>query len=188
VALAREQEAQLTLEASTERARLDAEALAVRTNLDTAAETERTRAEAEVRSRIALAEEDFEITLRRRRTAESQASEQQIAEAQATAQRLVAEATDESARRVQQATLTVQGLRAQRDRVHADLGALHNALGGLITETARARAAELAATTAPGVPDQSEPVQSEPVQSEPVQAAPVQAGSIQPEESPADGG
>jgi cell division septum initiation protein DivIVA len=161
VALAREQEAQLTREASVERDRLDAEALAVRTGLDAESLARRTALEEEVHARIAVAEEDFEITLRRRRTAEAERSEQQLAQAQATAQRLIDEAGAESARRVQAASDTVAALRGQRDRVQADLTVLHDALAALIADAASRRADDAGSADA-GLPTDEAPADAHP--------------------------
>jgi hypothetical protein len=80
-------------------------------------------AEKAVADRLATAEQDFEITLRARRTAaEQQAAADQTA-AQAAADKLIAEARDRAA-----------ALAAAQARTHQELRELHAKLGKVIDD------------------------------------------------------
>ena len=100
-------EQRLTREAQAERDRLDSDSLAMR----------------------ARAEEDFEITLRARRTAEATAIEAERAEAHANAAQLIAQAQQRAEELVAEATEEVRRLHEHRDETHAALRALHGRLG-----------------------------------------------------------
>ena len=111
---------------------LYAEAAAARELLDAEGETQR-----------AAVQEDFEITLRARRTAEQQRSTEQleaaeakatqlVSAAQAQANWLVSEARAEAERLTTQARTEVDQLHAHRDNVLTDLSGLHDRLRGVI--------------------------------------------------------
>lgn len=100
-------EQRITREAQAERDRLDSDSLAMR----------------------ARAEEDFEITLRARRTSEAAAIEAERTDAHAHAAQLIDNAVEE-----------VRRLRAQRDETHDALRALHDRLGSAL-DTALAETA-----------------------------------------------
>jgi cell division septum initiation protein DivIVA len=108
------EEDRLTAEADAERNRMDAEHAAERARLD-----------AESVARRKLAEEDFEITLRLRRTAEVEVSERLKAEAEAKAAQMVADAEQE-----------VRRLIGLRDDAQAQLRQLHDRLGEAIEAAA----------------------------------------------------
>lgn len=140
------QEAQLTQEAVAERERLNAESAAERARLE-AETTERIeRLEAEGNARRAAVQEDFEITLRARRTTEQQRSSEQVAAAQTAADQLVADATVKSDQLVADARAEadritayardeVSALHAHRDDVLSNLSGLHERLRTVIDET-----------------------------------------------------
>jgi DivIVA domain-containing protein len=99
-----------TAEADAARLRLDVEASAARESAD--------RLSAE---RIAVAEQDFEITQRLRRTAAEQTHQAELAASRAQAEAMIA-----------QAAARVELLESQRQDVHEHLRSLHAALGAVI--------------------------------------------------------
>lgn len=119
---------QLDEESALERARLDSMHAATRERLDREAEAARQ-----------VAEEDFEIVLRNRRTAERESSDAMIAAAKAEAARVVREAEDHAAELVFNAEVEVRRLHAERDAAHETLKELH-------TKVATAIAVALAPT------------------------------------------
>ena len=106
----RAEEQRLTTEAAAERKRLDAEAKAERERLNDEAREERETLEAESTAKRAQAEEDFEITLRKRRSDEL-----------AESQRIIAEATAKA-----------QEIEEYRAQVHEQLASLHSDLGATV--------------------------------------------------------
>jgi DNA anti-recombination protein RmuC len=108
----RAEEERLSADAGTERERLDRESAEARERL-----------EREVRERCDRAEEDFEITLRSRRSASYAEEEAQRKAAEEHAAQIVADATQE-----------VRQLHAMRDDVHGQLSALHGRLGSALEE------------------------------------------------------
>lgn len=129
---ARNEAARLTEAARAERDRLDAAAAAARlaeeqqvTARLKAAEQEVTArldaAEKAVANRLATAEQDFEITLRARRTAAEQQAALERANVQAAADKLIADARDRAA-----------ALAAEQARTHEQLRELHARLGKVV--------------------------------------------------------
>lgn len=110
VAAARAEAARLVAAANAERERLDAEAAVQRDSVDAAAD-ERRR----------LADEDFEITLRGRRSAAEQQVGTALAEARATAKQIIGSAREEFAE-----------LSEQRTKVRDELRELHARVGSLL--------------------------------------------------------
>jgi colicin import membrane protein len=123
-----------------ERTRLDAESLAAREQAEAASLAERSRLEQESADRITTAEDDFEITLRKRRSDEHAKSEAEIQAAHDEARRLVEQARADAERREHDAADEVARLRGQRDRVQDDLAALHERLAAVMDEAKAARA------------------------------------------------
>jgi hypothetical protein len=103
----------LTRSAEEERTRLNAEAAA-----------ERDRLEAEAQTHRALADEDFELTLRGRRTAAYAEMERERAEAHAEATQLIEDAKAEVLR-----------LAKVRDEAHEHLRNLHDKLASQLEES-----------------------------------------------------
>ncbi len=132
VELARQQEDQLTREAEAVRTRLDAEAEGVRASLDAEAAEVRARLDADSERRRQVADEDFVITLRARRTAEAQTSAEQLAAAQAQADAIVATAQNEARQLTEAAAAEVARMHAEREQTHASLRELHARLGQVI--------------------------------------------------------
>lgn len=131
--------------AAAEQIRADAEGAAAA--LTARAEDERDRLDAESAARRALIDEDFEIALRLRRTAETQADAQRRAESHAESTRLVDDALAESdrlltmaraeaARVTAEATAQVDHLSDLRDRVQADLSVIHTRMGRVLADAA----------------------------------------------------
>lgn len=114
----RTEEAQLTAEAERERARLDADAAAERERLDAASAATR-----------GLAEEDFEITLRTRRTGEYERMRADREQSSADAKRMVAEATATANQLLENAHAEVRALKSLREESYAHLRAFHSHLG-----------------------------------------------------------
>lgn len=110
VTAARAEAARLVAAANAEREKLDAEAAAQRDSVDAAAD-ERRR----------LADEDFEITLRGRRSAAEQQVGTALAEARATAKQIIGSAREEFAE-----------LSEQRTKVRDELRELHARVGSLL--------------------------------------------------------
>jgi cell division septum initiation protein DivIVA len=106
-----------------EEERLSAEAGAERDRLDRESAERREALEKEVRERCARAGEDFEITLRSRRS---------VAYAEEQAQRKAAE--EQAAQLIADATTEMRQLHAMRDDTHAQLTALHDRLGSALSE------------------------------------------------------
>jgi cell division septum initiation protein DivIVA len=121
---ARAEENRVTAESEAARVRMDAEATAERQRLDSAALAHRNQAD-----------EDFEITLRRRRTAELAASAEQQAAAEAEAARIRAQAHAEARQLLDEANSEVRRLHAQRDQAHSHLQELHRTLGAALKKT-----------------------------------------------------
>jgi DivIVA domain-containing protein len=119
----RAEESRLTQEAAAERARLDAAAKADRHRLEIAAADERIRLDAESLTARTQADDDFEITLRARRTAANEAIERERHEAEQAAAALISDAQAE-----------VRRLHTVRDETHATLQSLHGKLGAALTE------------------------------------------------------
>jgi DivIVA domain-containing protein len=122
----RAEEERLTSVATAERERLDAEAAATRAELDEAATAERLRLETASAATRALADEDFELTLRARRTEQYALLREERAVAEDAAATLIADAHDE-----------VTTLHAVRDDAHGRLDTLADELKVALT---RARA------------------------------------------------
>jgi DivIVA domain-containing protein len=129
-----EQLAQSMAQAQADEDRLTMESEAVRVRLDAEAQAERDRLDAESLARRAQAEEDFEVTLRLRRTAEAELSAEQKATAETEAAQTVAAARAKAAKLVDQAAAEVRRLYRDRADVHAQLEQLHNRLGALLAE------------------------------------------------------
>ena len=108
---------------------------AERNRLNADAEAERARLEAESAARRALADEDFEIALRERRSRENEAIETARAEAHAEAERIVSEARATAEQMVADATSEVRRLHAHRDETHAVLRELHSKLQAALDES-----------------------------------------------------
>ena len=149
VATARQEEEHLTARAEHER-----------TRLATSAADERDRLDVEARQKIMTGLEDFEITLRERRTAEAKQSADERAAATAEAHRIVTEARASAEQMVAEATARVVELDGHRDRTHGDLNALHGRLTEVIATTGPAVADAAAPEPAADVPsnDLNEPV------------------------------
>ena len=124
LARVRSEEAALTAQAEAERNRLNAEA-----------EAERSRLEVASAERRALADEDFEITLRERRTRESEEIATERAAAHAEAERTISDATKRAGTLVEDATAEVRRLHAHRDETHAALHSLHGKLGDALNQS-----------------------------------------------------
>jgi cell division septum initiation protein DivIVA len=131
----RAEEDRLSAEAQAERTRLDAEALAERTRLDAEALAERTRLDADSLAKRVRAEEDFEITLRLRRTAATAEQAQQKATADAAAAKTLADAREKAEQMVANATHEVRRLHGVRNEVHAQLESLHTTLRSSLDES-----------------------------------------------------
>jgi len=80
------------------------------------------------------AEEDFEVTLRRRRTTEAAASAEQRAAADAAAAQTISDAKAQAGKLVDDATSEVRRLDGHRDTAHAQLRELHARLGAALDE------------------------------------------------------
>lgn len=119
--------------------RLGTESAAERTRLDTEAAAERQRLDEEGAARRALAAEDFEITLRSRRTAEAQTSANEHAKAQAEAARIVADAHQAATDLLADARTELQRLEGEREQLHQRLVTLHGELGDAISAYAAAK-------------------------------------------------
>lgn len=135
VAVARAQEEQLTSEAEAERTRLNTEAAAERVRLDAEAEAERARLDGEAAERRSVADEDFQIALRVRRSDEARRSAEHLAAAQAEASGLIGAAQAQADQTTRAAALEVQRLHDQRDESHRGLLALHEHIGRIIEQT-----------------------------------------------------
>jgi cell division septum initiation protein DivIVA len=129
----------LDVQAEAERARLedvrqlaDDEAAAERAHLDSIHEAERTRLDTESAEARHVAEDDFEIVLRARRTAEIERSEQLLRDAEQAAARLVGEAQELAARLIEDAVAEVHRLHAERDAAHENLREVHTKLAAAI--------------------------------------------------------
>lgn len=109
----RVEERRITELATAERERLDAEALALRTELETASAAGIAEREEASAGRISRAEQDFELTLRARRTEQYGLLREEREIASAEAAKLVADAKAE-----------VERLHATRDDAHGRLDAL----------------------------------------------------------------
>jgi cell division septum initiation protein DivIVA len=120
---ARTEEDRVTAESESSRVRLDAESLA-----------ERERRDAESLAHRAQAEEDFEVTLRRRRTAEAAASAELKAAADALAAQQVSDAAARATELVDAAVNEVRRLNDQRDETHAELRELYRKLGAAVEQ------------------------------------------------------
>lgn len=127
-----EQLAQSTAQAQAEEDRLTLESEATRLRLDAEAQAERERLEAESLARCAKAEEDFEITLRLRRTAEVAVSAELKATAEAEATQTVEEAKGRAWQLIEAAKVEVRRLHQHRDDVHGQLKELYRRLGAAI--------------------------------------------------------
>jgi cell division septum initiation protein DivIVA len=109
-------------------ARLTAEAEAERTRLNAAAAEERARLDHEAARARELVNEDFEITLRIRRTTAATEHAEQKRAAEAFATKTVADARAAARQLIADATHEVRRLHAERDRTHAQLDTLYGAL------------------------------------------------------------
>lgn len=149
----RAQEAQLTAQAEAERVRLDAEADARRARLDGEAEAARTtltaQADAERECRDAeattlreRATEDFEITLRLRRSASLREQAERKASADASAAKTVGDAQAHARQLIANATHEVRRLHDERNRTHGSLEALYGTLRGALDESLATTPAE----------------------------------------------
>ncbi|MCW2594236.1 MAG: DivIVA protein, partial [Jatrophihabitans sp.] len=131
----RAEEARLSAEAEALRNRLDNEAAAERNRLDTESAAERARIDAASLSARTLAQEDFEITLRLRRSAAQKEEAEHKRAAEAEAVRTVADARDVARQLVADATLEVRRLHALRDGMHGDLAGLQSRLQAALDES-----------------------------------------------------
>jgi cell division septum initiation protein DivIVA len=114
--------------------RLTAESEANRVRLDAEAQAERERRDAESLAHRAQAEEDFELTLRRRRTAEAVVSAEQKATAEALAARTISDAQQQVTELIDIATGEVRRLNELRNEMQASLKKLYHRLGAVIRE------------------------------------------------------
>ncbi|MEP7019564.1 MAG: DivIVA domain-containing protein [Pseudonocardiales bacterium] len=121
--------------ARSEEDRVTAESEATRKHLDAKALAERQRRDAESLAHRTQAEEDFELTLRKRRTAETNASAAQHAAAAADAARTIGDAHATARQLVDDATAEVRHLHTQRDEAHRHLQELHHMLGDALERT-----------------------------------------------------
>jgi cell division septum initiation protein DivIVA len=129
----------LDAEAEAERARFedlrqqtDDEAAVQRAHLDAMHEAERERLDTESAQSRQLAEDDFEIVLRARRTAEVERSEQLLHDAEVASSRLVREAQELASRLIEDAVAEVHRLHAERDAAHENLREVHTKLAAAI--------------------------------------------------------
>jgi DivIVA domain-containing protein len=131
-AMVEEQLAQSTAQAQAEEDRLTLESEATRLRLDAEAVANRERLDAESLARRAQAEDDFEVTLRLRRTAEAAVSAEQKAAAEAAAAHTIEQAKVHADGLVEAAKHEVVRLQRQRADVHAQLKELHRKLGAAL--------------------------------------------------------
>lgn len=117
-------EDRLTTEAAARRERLDAEAAA-----------ERMRQDNEAKAARDLANEDFEITLRARRTAEAKAINDELAAAKLAAEKSVNDAQHQVSQLLADAQDQVRRLNALRDQSRIELGRLRDRLSAAIDGT-----------------------------------------------------
>jgi cell division septum initiation protein DivIVA len=111
-------------QARAEEARLSADREAERNRLDAEHEAERNRLDAESLAKRKLAEEDFEITLRLRRTAAHKELAEQRRAAEQQARQTIADAVHE-----------VRRLHVVRNDIHQVLGELQGKLGAALQES-----------------------------------------------------
>jgi DivIVA domain-containing protein len=138
-ATAAEERERLDLEAEAERARLEdarmqaeEESVAERARLDALHAATRERLDVDAETARQVAQDDFEIVLRSRRTVEKESSDQMLAEADATAARIVHHAEDHAAELVFNAEAEVRRLHSERDAAHDTLREVHQKLAGAI--------------------------------------------------------
>jgi cell division septum initiation protein DivIVA len=169
----RAEEARLTAEAEAARQRLNSEHDEQRTRLNTEATrtreaqdaeaaAERARLDAEARAIRERANEDFEITLRLRRSKAAQEQAAQKAAADAAAARAIADAQAQARQLIADATHEVRRLHDERDVTHTSLESLYaklrQALDESLAETPPAPA--LADTGSIGTLDDTRPMPS----------------------------
>ncbi len=140
--------AQSMAQAQADEDRLTIESEAVRVRLDAEAVAERERLDAESLAHRIQAEEDFEVTLRLRRTAEAALSAEQKAEAEAEAARMIAAGRVQATKMVDKAASTVRALERDRDDVHAQLERLHARLSTVLSQTKPSPPSAIAAAAA----------------------------------------
>ncbi|MBV9594396.1 MAG: hypothetical protein JO147_11465, partial [Actinobacteria bacterium] len=124
----RRQEEQITAEADLTRTRLDGEAAQRRAQL-----------EQQSRERITTAEQDFEITLRLRRTEQANRAAKLLAAAHAEAAEAVSDARIEARRRTAEAGARVEELDRQRNEIFTELGMLVRRLSTIVTASQSAQ-------------------------------------------------
>jgi hypothetical protein len=138
--------ARLTADAEAERQRLNDEHDSLRTHLNTEAETTRTtsdaeaaaereRLDAESRAVRERANEDFEITLRLRRSKAAKEQADQKAAADAIAARTVADAQARARQLIADATHEVRRLHEERNLTHGSLESLYAKLRAALDES-----------------------------------------------------
>jgi DivIVA domain-containing protein len=134
-AMVEEQLATSMAQARADEDRLTIESEAVRVRLDAEAQAERERLDAESLARRIQAEEDFEVTLRLRRTAEAALSAEQKAAAEAEAAQTISAAQAQAVKMVDKAASEVRSLQRDRDDVYAQLERLHARLSTVLSQT-----------------------------------------------------
>jgi cell division septum initiation protein DivIVA len=129
----------LDIVAEAERAHLDDarqraedESIAERARLDALHDAERERLDHESATARRLAEDDFEIVLRARRTAEVERSAELLHEAEEASSKLVREAQMLASHLIEDAVAEVHRLHAERDAAHENLREVHTKLAAAI--------------------------------------------------------
>lgn len=125
----RRAEVEAALAAST------AQAEAEQRRLSAEAQAERERLNADSAAKRKLAEEDFELVLRKRRSDETTRSQQLLAEAKASAATTIHEAEERASEIVEAASATARNLETYRDQLLEQLQSLHASIATTIADS-----------------------------------------------------